>query len=257
MFKVTINTVFSGLRNKVKPNSITDKCLRITEIADSFSFSNDVNYKLVNKAPKPFFKNKEFKHIYYVLKSLGVEELDIGNNIELARQLKSAIIEVKKAGFEVPTRIRCESIHFDRSKKVQNTLKKAKSNEIVEVPGSVCNDHYGDPILYLNTSLRWKNHESILSKSIDPRHTIWHETCHWLQVKNNNQEIKDMDFMKLSSIEKRLVNKYIGAYAADSCPSETVAEIFACLMSNKSCNSMHPGILNIYKKYYGPVFKSS
>lgn len=188
------------------------------------------------------FRNLELKFISSGLKKLGVRELELGDNIHLARLLNSAMKRVKQAGFDVPTRIRCESKIFREDKDL------AKSVGVVDWDG------LKEPILYLRTSLDWKNDLNIASNTKDPQFPIWHEIGHWLHMKNHTKErwgyLKNIS---MNQYQRDIVKKTIGGYAASNGIPDIIAEIFARLMSGESYDKLHPELFNIYSKYNGPM----
>lgn len=230
---------------------------------NDISFKGNVDFILVNKIILPTNGNLELKHISNVLKTLGVKELEIGDNVELARLLKSAMYRVKMLGFDIPTIIRCESKIFNENEQLQASIKtfmqKHKNAISVSAPGVVGWDGINTPILYLNTGHNWKSGNGISTKSQDPRNAIWHETGHYLHMQNhkkNPQMYQYLTHIELDPYKKDIVQNTIGLYAAENPVHETIAEIFARLMSGEAYNKLHPEIFNIYTKYNGPMPKS-
>lgn len=227
----------------------------------SLSFKGNTNFVLINKVPPIIQKNDEIKHIADILYTLGVKELKIGENIELARLLKKAMYKVKLAGFDIPTRISCESEYFKKNEKIlKKQIDGIKNNHIVSIPGAVGWDRINEPILYLNVDRDWKKGNGSSTKASDPRHIIWHEIGHWLHIQNykNNPELLDyLGNIKLDPYQKEIVKNIIGDLAAEESVVDTIAEIFARLLSENSYNQLHPEIFKIYTQYNGPMPKKT
>lgn len=231
---------------------------------------NNVSFKAKSDAPigifrtvTNFIKNKRLENCYKNIKSMGVEDLKIGDNIELAVLLESAISRVKELRYDVPKIIKCESEIFNTEKEIQVRILTAAANPGTKIatPGIVVSDFTSEPILYLNTDHEWKrppNLENINSKTQDMRHAIWHEVGHVLLIKNYKYFPPDYAYLKkqkLNSYEKDIVKETIGNYAAEEPITEAIAEIFARLMSGESYDKLHPEIFNVYGKYRGPMPK--
>lgn len=219
----------------------------------SITFKGNVNFIIKDSFTKSVKVNDEFKHISDVLKSLGVEELKLGDNVDLARLLKSAMCRVKRLGFDVPKKIRCESEYFDN---IRPRIHNLKNNDFIG--GIVSWDSLNEPIVYLNTKIDWKKQAGINTISKDLRTIIWHETGHYLHMKNYKNSpfvYKMLDSIKLDDYQKNIVKNTIGNYAAENSVNETIAEIFARLMSGEDYNKLHPEVYYIYSKYNGPMPK--
>lgn len=223
-------------------------------------FGSDVNFVLVNKFLPTVNKNVEFKHIYDVLKTLGVQELELGDNLTLARLLKSAMYRVKMAGFNVPTRIRCEAKYFNENEEIVNKKLQTKlrtGREII-IPGVTNWDGINDPLIYLNTEHPWGVKCYDNTQCEDFRHVIWHETGHFLHMqnyRNNPQAFEYLNYIYIDPSQKDIVHDTIGKYAAENAVPDTITEIFTRLLSGESYNKLHPEIFNIYSKYRGPMPK--
>ncbi|MDD3149482.1 MAG: hypothetical protein PHV68_01490 [Candidatus Gastranaerophilales bacterium] len=267
-----LNSESIGFRNSysVHPYNKSLKALnkhknyRPIQRSNEISFNGNINFILINKGVQAVGKNQELKHISNVLKTLGVKELEIGDNLDLAKLLKSAMLQVKKSRFDVPTRIKCESAFFEENKAVQANLRKMMSKQGTmgvgewSIPGVVKWNGLNEPVLYFNTKNNWNLGNGVLSKNQDSRHAIFHETGHWLHMmkyKNNPQMFKYLENIELDSYQKGIVNDTIGTYASENPVPETIAEIFARLMSKESYSNLHPEIFNIYTKYNGPMPK--
>lgn len=229
-------------------------------------FTGNVNFILVNKVVPLVGKFKELSQIENTLKILDFKELQLGNNVELARLLKSAMFKVKALGFKVPSRIRCESKFFHENPELQKLSKRFtdRHKEAIKtsIPGTVTWDGISEPILYLNTEANWKNGNGDGTKVKDLRHVIWHETGHYLNMMNHKKNPQMYDHLQqteLNPYQRSIVKDCIGIYAADNPVHETIAEIFSRLMSGESYNKLHPEIFDIYSKYRGPMpaFKNS
>lgn len=243
----------------INSNARITKCRHNSESA-RIQFGGNCDFTLISKTAAPLIKNAELKHISDILRTLGVKELEIGDNIELARLLKSALCRVKKIGFDVPTRIRCESAFFENKEKLINIAAKGNNNlsKISAVPASIIYNAKNNPIMYFNTAHNWRLGNGPGSKTTDKRHIIWHETGHFLHIqchKNNPISYASLNKIFLNGTEKEIVRESIGDYAADWPVSETIAEIFARLMSGESYNRINPEIFNIYNRFHGPLPK--
>lgn len=219
-------------------------------------------FVLVREAA-PVARSGEFKHIADVLKTLGVKELELGDNIDLARLLKSAMKRVKRLGYEVPTRIRCESEIFKKNSGIQreaslalNNLNVKKEDRKMIVPGAVGWNGINDPVMYLNTEYCWDKEMDGLLKVKDLRQNIWHETGHWLHMQNyreNPRAYYNLHRIKLDSYQSGIVERSIGLYAARNPVDETIAEIYTKLVSGEFYEDLHPEVFNIYSTYRGPM----
>ncbi len=92
----------------------------------------------------------------------------------------------------------------------------------------------------------------------DKRHTIWHETGHWLHMqkyRKNPRLYEYMQYVKLNQYQKDIVKNTIGEYAAEDSVNECIAETFSRLMSGESYNQLHPEVFQIYTQYNGPMPK--
>ena len=100
MLEIAINNkpTISQAKTKV---SLSSPKIRSIQNNRQICFRGDVNFILVDKLLPTVNKNAEFKHISDVLKTIGVKELEIGDNITLARLLKSAMYRVKMSGFNM------------------------------------------------------------------------------------------------------------------------------------------------------------
>ncbi len=238
------SNVYFNNRNIVANNRNT---LQSNVAADAFV--------LVREAA-PVARSGEFQHIADVLKTLGVIELELGDNIVLARLLKSAMKRVKRLGYEVPTRIRCEAEFFEKYGRGKVQVKNGYS---YIAPAATYWDNVNDPIIYFNPKFTWGRRENGGgSLSNDPMHIIWHETGHWLFAKQHSNDVEEYERLwsvRLNNYERNIVEKFIGKYAAMSPVEESIAEIFARLMSGEFYGELHPEIFNIYSKYRGPMPK--
>ncbi len=224
-------------------------------------FKGNIDFVLVNKCAQKLPINKEFKHIEDVLKTIGVTELELGDNIGLARLLKSAMCRVKKMGFEVPKKIICDAKFFKNDPEIQ-ALTKEMSKKLgitdVSVPAHVRWDSINEPIMYFNPEKNWNDSRAFLSNTKDLRYSIWHETGHYLHIKNfknNPNEFWKLTQKQLSEYQQGIVRESIGKYAADTTVAETIAETFSRLMSGESYSKLHPEVFYIYNKYNGPMPK--
>lgn len=187
----------------------------------------------------------ELNHIYNVLKTLGVKELEIGDNLDLARLLKSALFRVKKMGFDIPANIKCESEFFEKH-----------FNRANRVAGCVEGCNGREPVLYLNTQFQWKNScSSEQTQTKDSRHIIWHEIGHYLHMKNHGtfDRYSLLSQIQLSPYRYNIIKEQIGNYAAEEGLKETIAEIFARLISGENYNQLDPEVFEIYKEFNGPL----
>ncbi len=228
----------------------------------SVPFKGDINFVLINKCAQKLPIDVEFKHISNVLETLGVSELELGNNIELARLLKSAMCRLKRLGFDIPTRIKCDSKYFENNpfiqKHTKNVIDKNHNFINVTVPAYADWDGIHEPTLFFNPKHNWHRGNGIASKINDQRHAIWHETGHYLHMKNhkhNPYAFQILTNTKLDNYQKEIVRKAIGSYGADESIAETIAETFSRLVSGESYNSLHPEIFHIYTKFNGPMPK--
>ena len=225
-------------------------------------FKGGIDFILVNKCAQKLPINSEFKHIEDILKTLGVKELELGDNIELARLIKSAMCRLKRIGFDIPTKIKCSSKYFDNDPRIQQELKVLKSkspfNAKVTIPGYADWDGISEPVLYFNPNHNWHKGNGDWSKINDQRHAIWHETGHYLHMKNyknNPYAFKTLTMTHLNDYQKEIFEKCIGKYSVDGPIAEAVAETFSKLVSGESYNSLHPEIFHVYTKYNGPMPK--
>lgn len=225
-------------------------------------FKGNAEFVMINKLTSPINGNAELNHISNILKTLGVKELEIGDNITLARLLKKAMYRVKMLGYDIPTRIKCESKAFTENarlrEKIQGLTNKHGVAARLCIPGTVSWDCISEPILYLNTGMDWRFGNGALTKTQEARHPIWHETGHWLHMKKyekDPQAFIDMEQIELNPYQKNIVRETIGEYAAENPVVETVAEIFARLMSGEAYDKLHPEVFHIYSKYNGPMPK--
>lgn len=256
------NNYSGGYKNNQRIITTAPKILPQLKNDSFISFKGNVDFVLVNKLASPVIENAELKSISNILKSLGVKELEIGDNLELARLLKSAMCRVKRLGFDVPTRIRCESKYFDENERIQKKLHEVIINNKdyigASIPATISWNGIEEPIMYFNPKRNWENGNGNSTKSHDPRHIIWHETGHWLHMQNHKKCPQMYDYLNqinLNSYKKDIVKSTIGKYAADSPMTETIAEIFARLMSGEAYNKLHPEVFNIYREYKGPMPK--
>lgn len=218
-------------------------------VADSF---------VLLRESAPVIHKPEFNHIADVLKALGVQELELGDNIVLARLLKSAMKRVKRMGYDVPTWIRCESEIFLKNERLKRTVAQANLNMGYKNPiiyGTVSWNGLSEPIMYLNTKYNWDfgNNEANMKAS---KCIIWHETGHWLHIQNytkNPEEYVKLQNIKLDRYQREIVAKSIGEFAAKNSVSETIAEIYTRFVSGEFYEKLHPEIFNIYSKYRGPM----
>lgn len=144
---------------------------------DSFvSFKGNADFVLVNKLIPPISNNLELKHISNILKTIGVKELEIGDNLDLAKLLKSAMCRVKRLGFNVPTRIKCESTHFNENERIQKKLQESIANNkdciAMNIPATTQWNGIEEPIMHFNPEHDWKSGNGNLTEAHDPRHII-------------------------------------------------------------------------------------
>lgn len=206
----------------------------------------------------PLSKSEELKDISNVLKDMGAKFLVIGDNIDLARNLKSAMYKVKEMGFDVPTKLLCESDFFEENEELQILLRSmSEEGKKVSIPGVVEIYGSGAPILHLNTGCNWKEYNSKLQKSKDSRHVIWHETGHWLHANNTRDKYQYALSKRLEPDERKIVKEQIGSYGADNQADDAVAEIFAEIVELGTFDKVDSKLLEIYKKYGGPMPKTS
>ena len=203
-------------------------------------------------------RTKELISISYFLKSLGVKELEIGDNIDLARLLKSTMCRVKSVGFDVPTRIICESRVFEENEEIQKLMKafKIKNGQEAVISGFTEWDAINDPILYLNTGKDWKKGNGGGTRSKDPMHIIAHETGHWHHCKSYIDNPKGLDKLldiEIEPYQKEIVRNNLGSYAVNQ--YDIVAEIFARLVLGDSYKAFPPEIFKLYRIYNGPMPK--
>lgn len=214
-------------------------------------FKGNPDFVMVSGLKPHIPQSIELKQISNVLRTLGVEELEVGDNILLAKLLKSAMCRVKKLGFEVPTRIKCDSKLFR-----ENFPQKVKM-----VAGGVFWNDVDEPILCLNPEYYHWGSMANNTNTKDPRQPIWHEIGHYLHMQNHRNApmiYRLLDAVKLDEYQQNLVKNYIGTYAIDGSDKmipDTIAEIFARLVSGESYQTLHPELFNIYSKYNGPMPK--
>ncbi len=223
---------------------------------NNVSFCANPNFILVNECLKPITKNAELNHISHVLKTLGVEQLELGDNVGLARLLKSAIVRIKKLGFDVPSRIKCESQSFLEDQSIQSDIIKNSNSAFKStIPAVTRWDCVNKPVIHFDPTCSWDTRGLLSSKTKDPRQGVFHETAHYLHMlefSNNPMIFKDLSTKSLTEYEKEILKKTIGEYATSS-PTEAVAEIFSRLVSGESFSDLHPEVFYIYSKYKGPM----
>lgn len=263
MLKVNFKSDYIGQNYNKNTNPITQKsqsALPKENNSKVIPFKGNIDFVLINKCKQLLPKDAEFKHISDVLRSLGVKELELGDNIDLARLIKSAMCRIKRLGFDVPTIIKCDAKYFDENLKLQNIIKDSiakKPSEIEIITDGFAHwDRVNEPELYFNPALDWGHGNGIGTNVKDPRNTIYHETGHYLHMKNhkNNPMLFNMlKNIKLDPYQKEIVNKTIGLYGSENPVSETIPEIFSRLISGESYSELHPEIFHIYSKYNGPM----
>jgi len=261
-FKNTAPATLQRPRNSAQ-NSKRDNFTPLNTNKDfPVSFNGNINYVFINKITDSSNLSPEFKHISNVLKTIGVKELEIGDNLELARLLKSALLKIKKLGFDIPERIRCESEYFETAPHIKEMIEDFRRS-YPEFKNLIVNamfdyEDLSNPIIYLNTKGCWDS-KNILAKINDPRDSIWHEVGHYLHFKNYKndlQKFEELSNIQLNKYEKDIVRDTIGIYAADNNVNDAIAEIFSRFISGKSYDRLHPEIFNIYSKYKGPMPKA-
>lgn len=256
-YKSMLNITF-----KNQPNFYNNRKKPINDFSKPQEFQNDraITFKvkpsfgMVSGLKQHIPQGIELKQISNVLRNLGVEELEIGENVQLARLLKSAMLRVKKLGFEVPTRIRCETAIFEQI---------FGEFDYKHSPGRIklCNDGR-DPIMFFNPDYSWGS-PYFQTKTVDPRHPIWHEIGHYLHMKNYNNDsslLRLLCDIILDSHQREVIKETMGEHAIcrmKGMVPESIAEIFARFMSGESCQTLPPEIFNIYSTYNGPMPKEN
>lgn len=203
----------------------------------------------------------EFKHIADVLKTLGVEELELGDNIYLARLLKSAMKRVKQLGYDVPTRIRCEAEHFEKNRELRATYQRAYPQYTYnpeDVPAVISwhTECASVPIIYFNPKYNWQSGTNNFKIPDEKRFIIWHEIGHWIHMKNhefNPLRIKELSEVQLSPLQGSQISAILGRFRADNPVPETIADTFGMLMLGRSYSKMPSVLREIYEQYRGPM----
>lgn len=209
----------------------------------------------------PVAKTSEFLHIADALKTLGVKELELGDNIVLARLLKGAIQRVKLMGYDVPTKIRCEAEHFEDNKALRYIYKRAYPNDIYKpenLPASVSWDAntLSVPIIYLNPKYDWEFGVNRFKIPDDKKFIIWHEIGHWIHMKNhgNNPDwLRELSEIQLDSSVGPQIEAGLGRFRSDNPIPETIADTFGMIMMGRSYHEMPAIVRSIYEKYRGPM----
>ena len=224
------------------------------------SFKGGIDFVLINKAKSLVPQDLELKQIFNFLKSLGVEELEIGENKTLARLLKKAIIEVKQRGWVIPTRIKCSEKFFKEDQEVfkyyinQSKKLNCPLDEVI-ILGLTKMNYFNNesPIIYLNSSFNWQKNYS--KKILIKEHAILHEFGHWttfVQNKRNPFFLMLLQKTGLKPEEKAGVNQLMGEYIAESPVHELLADTYARRVSDKDFDNKYPEIMKIYRRFKGP-----
>lgn len=232
----------------------------ITKSQNNLTFKGNVAadaFVLVKEAA-PVTLSGEFQHIADVLKQLGVRELALGDNIDLARLLKSALQRVSDAGYDIPTRIKCEAEHFEANETIREHIRKSnRSYDSKDIPAetSLEEGHVNVPIIYFNTKYDWGKKNQNLIKAPSHKHIIWHEVGHWLHIQNYGNNpifLKELSDVQLNPYQRYITTETLG-YRNDNPVHEIIAEIFAKLMSGEIYSQLHPGLRRIYSYFRGPI----
>ncbi len=104
---ISSGSIKSNLKSAIIDNNIPER-----HHNQPIHFTGNPDFIITSKVMPSVNKDIELRHISDILKTLGVKELEIGNNVDLAILLKRAMYRVKMLGFDIPTRIRCESKFF-------------------------------------------------------------------------------------------------------------------------------------------------
>lgn len=247
----------TNISNCSKQNRITyskNKVSRVQNNTGSVNFKGNPNFILLNSIID-IAKKQELDNISKYLTTLGVKELELGDNIDLARLLKIGLQKIKMRDYQVPTRIKCNSKYFDNNPRLTIDKEKWKKYYDINVPAFCDWDYITEPVMYFNPKSNWKDHVSALTKNASPCHPIWHECGHWLHMKNHNPVAYTLlKTLKLTEYEKGILKDTLGDYSTDS-TIEAIAEIFVKLISDGNHNNIPLELFQLYSKYYGPLPK--